>query len=299
MTEISAVRRVVFVHAHPDDESTSTGATMAHYAAAPDTHVTLVTCTLGEEGEIHVPQLARLVADEADQLGGYRIGEWERACEALGVSDRRMLGGAGAYRDSGMMGTPANHHPRAFWQADVTQAAGDLVSVLREVRPQVLVTYDSNGFYGHPDHIQTHRVAMAAAQLSADEQFRPELGPPHKVAKTYWTTVPKSMLMQGFEVFRESADNPFADVETAEDLPFGVDDDEVTAHIVASQHGEAKIAALRCHATQVPEDNWMFILAAKLGPESVTSEHYILVDGDRGPGGPPHDWESDLFAGIK
>src|SRR5690606_41885713 len=110
-------RRLLLVHAHPDDESIGTGATMAHYAAA-GVHVTLVTCTLGEEGEIHVPELAELAADRADQLGGYRISELAAACAALGVTDHRFLGGAGRYRDSGMMGTPANAHPRRCSPAD-------------------------------------------------------------------------------------------------------------------------------------------------------------------------------------
>src|SRR5437764_3543598 len=157
----------MFVHAHPDDESIGTGATMAHYAAS-GAHVTLVTCTLGEEGEIHVPALAQLEAAQADQLGGYRIGELAVACAALGISDHRFLGGAGRYRDSGMMGLPTNDHPRAFWRADLDAAAGHLVEILQEVRPQVLVTYDANGFYGHPDHIQAHRVAMRAFERAGE-----------------------------------------------------------------------------------------------------------------------------------
>src|SRR5437588_10636206 len=138
---------------------------MARYAAS-GAHVTLVTCTLGEEGEIHVPALSGLAADQADQLGGYRITELAAACAALGVRDHRFLGHAGRYRDSGMMGLPTNDHPRAFWRADLDVAAGLLVETIREVRPQVLVTYDPNGFYGHPDHIQAHRVAMRAAELA-------------------------------------------------------------------------------------------------------------------------------------
>ena len=138
---VTSARRVMFVHAHPDDETIATGATMAHYAAA-GAHVTLVTCTLGEEGEIHVPALAQLAAAEADQLGGYRIAELDAACDALGVTDHRFLGGAGHYRDSGMMGTPANEHPRCFWRADVDEAAKELLAIIEEVRPQVLVTYE-------------------------------------------------------------------------------------------------------------------------------------------------------------
>src|SRR2546430_14126573 len=105
-------QRILFVHAHPDDESIGTGATMAYYAAR-GAHVTLVTCTLGEEGEIHVPELARLEAAQADQLGGYRLTELRAACAALGVADHRLLGGGGAHPDPGLMGPPANGHPPA------------------------------------------------------------------------------------------------------------------------------------------------------------------------------------------
>ena len=159
-------RRLLLVHAHPDDESISTGATMAHYAALGD-QVTLVTCTLGEEGEILVPEFAQLEAAQADQLGGLRIGELDDAMRALGVADVRFLGGAGRYRDSGMMGLPTNDDPRSFWSADLDEAAAYLVEVMRETRPQVMITYDANGFYGHPDHIQAHRVAMRAAELAS------------------------------------------------------------------------------------------------------------------------------------
>jgi N-acetyl-1-D-myo-inositol-2-amino-2-deoxy-alpha-D-glucopyranoside deacetylase len=168
----------MFVHAHPDDETIGTGATMARYAGE-GAQVTLVTCTLGEEGEIFVPALELLGASAGDQLGGYRLAELERACAALGVTDHRILGGAGRYRDSGMMGLPTNDHPRAFWGADVDEAATHLLEVIREVRPQVLVTYNEIGGYGHPDHIQTHRVAMRAVELATDAGVAP--------AKIYWS----------------------------------------------------------------------------------------------------------------
>ena len=298
VTDIDARHRAVFVHAHPDDETVSTGATLAYYAARPDTHVTLVTCTLGEEGEIHVDALAKFAANRSDQLGGYRYAEWLRACDALGVVDRRMLGGAGTWRDSGMMGTASNDHPRAFWRADVDAAAVPLVEVLREIRPQVLVTYDPNGFYGHPDHIQAHRVSVAAARLAADSGFRPDLGPAHHVAKFYWTTVPKSALADGFEALSRSSDNPFEGAAHIDDLPFGVSDDEVTTRIVATGYGRHKLDALAAHETQVPPDNWVYVLAAELGADAVTTEHYILADGERGPGDGPWMWEDDLFAGV-
>jgi N-acetyl-1-D-myo-inositol-2-amino-2-deoxy-alpha-D-glucopyranoside deacetylase len=284
-----AARRVMFVHAHPDDESISTGATMAHYAAA-GAHVTLVTCTLGEEGEIHVPELAGLAADQADQLGGYRISELAAACEAMGVTDHRFLGGAGRYRDSGMMGTPANDHPRCFWRADLDTAAGQLVEIMLEVRPQVLVTYDPNGFYGHPDHIQAHRVAMRAAELAGPAGCAP--------VKIYWTTVPRRVIEAGMQAFAESAENPFADVESADELPFGAPDEEIAARIDASEVAGAKEAALRAHATQIPPSSWLYTIAGNFGSEFMGVEYFRLVAGERGPGDGPYGWEGDLFAGL-
>jgi N-acetyl-1-D-myo-inositol-2-amino-2-deoxy-alpha-D-glucopyranoside deacetylase len=166
-------RRLLLVHAHPDDESIYTGATMAKYAAE-GARVTLVTCTLGELGEVIPASLAHLGAEKEDGLGEYRIGELAAACAALGVTDHRFLGGPGRWRDSGMMGTEGNDDPRCFWRADVDQAAGALLDVIAEVRPQVLATYDAQGAYGHPDHIQAHRVAWRACELAgpdAPEKF--------------------------------------------------------------------------------------------------------------------------------
>jgi N-acetyl-1-D-myo-inositol-2-amino-2-deoxy-alpha-D-glucopyranoside deacetylase len=283
------VNGILFVHAHPDDETVGTGATMAHYAAAGVT-VTLVTCTLGEEGEIHVPELAQLAPAAADQLGGYRIGELADACTALGVTDHRFLGGAGRYRDSGMMGTPANEHPRCFWRADLDEAAGHLLEVMREVRPRVLVTYDPNGFYGHPDHIQAHRVAMRAAELAGPEGFAP--------AKLYWTAVPKSVLAAGMEEFAESSENPFEGATSIDDLPFGTPDSEIAARIDAQDSLQAKAAAVRAHATQIPVGSWLYTLAENMNTGFLGVEFYTLAAGERGPGEGPEGWEADLFAGL-
>src|SRR6266568_5959316 len=181
MSPPDSARSVLLVHAHPDDESIATGGIMAKYAAQR-AHVTLVTCTLGEMGEVIPAELDHLRAGREDRLGEYRMGELAAACAELGVSDRRFLGGPGRWRDSGMMGTEGNDDPRCFWRADVDQAADALLDVIREVRPQVLVSYDANGFYGHPDHIQAHRVACRAFQQATD------LG----LAKFYATARPES-----------------------------------------------------------------------------------------------------------
>jgi N-acetyl-1-D-myo-inositol-2-amino-2-deoxy-alpha-D-glucopyranoside deacetylase len=280
---------MLLVHAHPDDESIFTGATMARYAAT-GSHVTLVTCTLGEEGEIHRPELARFGAGQADQLGGYRYTELAAACAAMGLTDHRFLGGPGRYRDSGMMGTEANKHPRAFWGADLDEAAGLLVEIIREVRPQVLVTYDDNGFYGHPDHIQAHRVALRAADLAAAEGIGPD--------KIYFTAIPHSVLAAGIESFAGSSDNPFEGVRRAEDLPFGTPDERVAARIDGREFTAAKLGALRAHATQIPVDSWLFSIAANFGTEPLGVEFFVLAAGRRGPGTGPEGYEDDLFAGL-
>lgn len=272
-----------------------TGATMAKYAAE-GAQVTLVTCTLGEEGEILLPELAQLAADQADQLGGYRIGELRAACAALGVTDHRFLGGPGHYRDSGMMGTPANEHPRSFWGADLRTAAEELVPVIREVRPQVVVTYDPNGFYGHPDHIQAHRVAMEGVRLAADPDVLPE-SETWAVSKVYWTAMPKSVLQKGIEAFADSAENPFAGVTDVDQLPFGTPDAEIAARIDASSYQDAKVAALRAHGSQIDAESWIFSLAGNAQGDFGV-EFYVLAEGKRGPGEGEYDYETDLFAGL-
>jgi N-acetyl-1-D-myo-inositol-2-amino-2-deoxy-alpha-D-glucopyranoside deacetylase len=296
---VTADRRLLLVHAHPDDETINNGATMARYVAE-GASVTLLTCTLGEEGEILVPELAQLAADQADQLGGYRIWELRAAMAALGVSDIRFLGGAGRYRDSGMMGTPANQHPRAFWNADLDDAIAHAVSVVRAVRPQVVVTYDENGGYGHPDHIQAHRVAMGAVDAAGDPAYRPDLGEAWSVAKAYWCCMPRSVLQKGIEALAAAGEESFFEgITDAADIPFAVDDEEVTAAVDGRRFADRKDAAMRAHPTQILVDGPFFALSNNLGQEVLGVEYYRLVRGKRGPAGSAADgWEDDLFAGL-
>jgi N-acetyl-1-D-myo-inositol-2-amino-2-deoxy-alpha-D-glucopyranoside deacetylase len=300
MAGVMSDRRLLLVHAHPDDETINNGATMARYAAE-GTQVTLLTCTLGEEGEILVPELAQLAAGQADQLGGYRISELAAAMAALGVTDTRWLGGAGRYRDSGMMGTPANEHPRAFWNADLDEAVGHAVAVVREVRPQVLVTYDENGGYGHPDHIQAHRVAMAAVDAAADPGYRPELGEAWAVRKVYWCAMPRSVVQQGIDAMAALGEaSPFEDLGDIEEVPFVVADEVITAAVDGRAHAGQKDAAMRAYPTQIMVDGPFFALSNNLGHEVLGTEYYRLVRGERGPAGDgPHGWEGDLFAGLR
>ncbi len=294
-----AGQSILFVHAHPDDESIDNGATMAKYAAE-GARVTLVTCTLGELGEVLVPELAHLSADHEDRLGPHRITELTAALRALDVTDYRFLGGPGRFRDSGMMGTQANDAPRSFWRADVDMAAALLVPVIRQVRPQVMVTYNEFGGYGHPDHIQTHRVAMRAAELAADPQFTLADGSgaddePHEIAKIYWNTLPRSVVEAGIEALRAAGETTgFSLVESVDDLPFVADDSTVTAVVHAEEYAERKAEALRAHATQITVDGPFFALSNRLGRQVMGVEHYQLAHGEPGPDKP----EADLFAGL-
>ncbi|MFF4095894.1 N-acetyl-1-D-myo-inositol-2-amino-2-deoxy-alpha-D-glucopyranoside deacetylase [Streptomyces sp. NPDC001834] len=287
-------RRLLLVHAHPDDESINNGATMAKYVAE-GALVTLVTCTLGEEGEIIPPALAHLAADRDDTLGPHRRGELAAAMKELGVTDHRFLGGPGRYRDSGMMGAEQNDRPGSFWSADVDEAAAHLVAVIRSVRPQVLVAYDPEGGYGHPDHIQAHRVAMRAAELAADPAHDPATAP-HTLAKIYWNRVPRPVVEEGFARLRETAPDLFPGIAAVEDVPGVVDDVRITARIDGSAHAEAKRAAMRAHATQIVVDGDFFALSNDLGQPVLTTEYYELVRGVSGA--PRGEREDDLFAGV-
>ena len=297
LDRLDVPKRLLLVHAHPDDETIGTGATMAKYAAE-HARVTLVTCTLGEEGEVLVPELEHLAADREDGLGQHRVSELATAMEALRVTDHRFLGGPGRWRDSGMMGTPANERPDCFWQADLGEAVHALVAVVREVRPQVVITYDDRGGYGHPDHVQAHRVTVAAVDAAADAGYAPELGVPWGVRKLYWTAVPKSVLQAGIDHLKAAGETDFFGVDSADDLPFGNPDEEVTTEVDGSAHLDAKVAAMRAHRTQIAVDGPFFALADNVGQQAFGTEHFVLARGDKGPGQGPHDREDDLFAGL-
>jgi N-acetyl-1-D-myo-inositol-2-amino-2-deoxy-alpha-D-glucopyranoside deacetylase len=288
-------RRLLLVHAHPDDETIGTGATMAKYVVE-GAHVTLVTCTLGEEGEILVPALAHLAANRDGGLGDHRIGELTAAMAALGVTDHRFLGGPGRWRDSGMMGEPSNDRPDSFWQANLDDAVGALVAVIREVRPQVVISYDENGGYGHPDHIQAHRITAAAFDAAGDPARYPDAGEPWTPAKLYQTAIPISLLRMAFDALRELGEEAPFGVTSPEDLPFGVADDEITTAIDARDYLDAKIAAMRAYPTQISVDGHFFALSNDVGQRAFGLEHYRLVRGEPAADG---GVETDLFAGVE
>lgn len=284
---------MLLVHAHPDDETIASGATMAMYAA-DGAQVTLVTCTSGEEGEILLDDLAHLAAQANDTLGEHRREELAAAMRELGVADHRFLGGHGRFRDSGMIGTPANDRDDCFWQADLLTAATYLVEIIRELRPQVLITYDDFGGYGHPDHIQAHRAAMYATQLAAIESFRPDLGSAWEIAKVYWTAFPRSVMRAGIEVLRaQGSDSDFAAMDP-DDLPFACPDEFVTTEIHAAAYLDRKLAALRAHATQIDVQGGFFALSNNLGSDALGTEYFRGVKGVNTTNGR----EADLFAGL-
>jgi N-acetyl-1-D-myo-inositol-2-amino-2-deoxy-alpha-D-glucopyranoside deacetylase len=299
-----ADRRILFVHAHPDDESIGSGVTMARYVAE-GAHVTLITCTLGEQGEVLIPELAHLAADRDDNLAPTRLAELDAAMALLGVTDYRRLGGDFAYRDSGMiwhesgLATAGDEiDPRSFWAADLTQAATDLVEVIREVRPQVLVTYDEIGNYGHPDHIQAHRVAMYAAQLAAASSYRRDLGEAWDIAKIYWTAMSASFARSGLAALRDSGlDTGDFGFDPDNLPPIFCEDVDIDARIESPAHIQAKLAAMKAHATQITPDGTFFAMGMDLAALQWASEYHRLVNGNRGPVG-DDGFEHDLFAGL-
>ena len=278
--------RALLVHAHPDDETINNGSTMALYAAL-GAQVTLVTCTRGEEGEVLIPALAHLAAHETDALGDHRVEELAQAMAELGVTDHRFLGeGVKRYRDSGMMGTEPNNRADTFWSADFDEASQLLVSIIDEIKPHVLITYDEFGGYGHPDHIQAHRVAMAAAERAA-----------WNIPKIYWNVMPKSVIQAGIEKMK-SLGSDFFGAESADDLPFAKDDSFVHACIDGGDYVQQKMAAMAAHGTQISIDGPFFSLSNNLGLEIWGNEYYTLVQGEKAGELDAQGHESDLFAGI-
>ena len=288
MKTADAAKRLLLVHAHPDDETINNGATMAKYVSE-GVGVTLITCTRGEEGEVLVPDLAHLASHANDELGTHRETELANAMAALGVTDFRFLGAPSKkYRDSGMMGTEPNNRPDVFWQADLEEAAAELVKVILEVKPQVLVTYDEFGGYGHPDHIQAHRVAMRAAELAA---------PAWEISKIYWNAMPRSVMEKGIAKMKEVGSD-FWGVDSTDDLPFVKDDEVVTTVVNAPTFAQNKIEAMKAHPTQMSLDGPFFALSNNLGSEVLGDEYYTLVKGIKAGPFDADGRETDLFNGL-
>ena len=286
---VNAAKRLLLVHAHPDDETINNGVTMAKYADL-GAQVTLVTCTRGEEGEVLVSELANLASDKDDKLGEHREVELKDAMAQLGINDFRFLGAPSKkWRDSGMMGTPANDRGDVFWQADLDEASNELVKIILEIKPQVLITYDEFGGYGHPDHIKAHQVAMRAAELAAEQGWQ--------VSKIYWNTIPRSVIQMGIEKMKEVGSDFFG-AESVDELPFAKPDELATTVVNAPEYVPQKLAAMKAHATQISEDGPFFALSKNLGLSVWGDEYYTLVKGEKAAPFDSNGRELDIFAGV-
>ena len=286
---------MLFVHAHPDDESLNNGATIAHYAAR-GAQVHVVTCTLGEEGEVIGDRWAELAVDHADQLGGYRVGELTEALRALGIRAPIYLGGAGRWRDSGMPGAATRRRQR-FIDADEREAVGALVAIIREQRPHVVVTYDPMGGYGHPDHVQTHTVTTTAVAAAGTADYP---GEPWTVPKLYWTVLARSAFKTAYDALDGDDLRREWRMPPLEELPFGYSDEDIDAVVEAGPEAcAAKAAALAAHATQVivGPTGRVCALSNNLAMPILGHEHYVLAVGSAGDRD-ERGWETDLLAGL-
>jgi N-acetyl-1-D-myo-inositol-2-amino-2-deoxy-alpha-D-glucopyranoside deacetylase len=256
---------------------------MARYAAE-GVQVTLVTCTMGEEGEVIGDRLQGLAAGRADQLGGYRVAEVDGACRALGVTDQRFLGGAGRWRDSGMAwlrpglaGPTPNAGPNAFANADRQQQIDTLVAVLQEVRPHVVVTYANDGGYGHPDHVRAHEITMAATALVPE------------VRRVFHVVPARSAIHSGLKALPDTVPFPVPDIDELPNIP----DESVTTVVDVHDHLPAKIEALKAHATQVSVWNdTAYALSNGVAQPILGTEHFVLAAGDA------EGCAEDLFGGT-
>lgn len=274
-------------HAHPDDEVISTGGVLARYSQAGE-DVVVVTATDGAEGEIHNyddPEAIR------PRLAEYRAAEVREALAVLGVKHHEFLG----YRDSGMMGTEPNQHPDSFWQSDFMEATGRLVKLIRNYQPEVLVVYDPFGGYGHPDHINVHRIGIAAWQGATDlgRFSAADHGASWAVSKLYWTTWPRSRVRK----FAESqlAAGEMTKEEFAEMSESGTPDEDIHCWIDVVDRVDQKERALRAHRTQIPEDWFLLTVPDEIKPQVLGLEAFVRVFSRV----PVADVETDLFAGIR
>jgi LmbE family N-acetylglucosaminyl deacetylase len=258
----------VSFHAHPDDESIATGGTMAK-AAADGHRVVLVVATKGEHGEV-----AEGYLDPGEQLWERRVQETYACAEVLGVARVVFLG----YVDSGMIGAPENDAPDSFWRADVEEAAGRLADVLEEEQADVLTIYDENGVYGHPDHIQVHRVGMRAAEMA---------GTP----KVYMSTVDRDRARRLMQEARANGIELPGDIEP-EEFDLGVPETRITTRVDVRSYIDVKRKAMAAHASQISETSFFLAMAPEVFATAFGEESYILV------GAPPGTAETDVFAGL-
>ena len=257
----------VFFHAHPDDESIATGGSMAAVAAAGH-RVVLVLGTNGDHGEVDDGFL-----DAGETLAERRVKETHASAAILGVAAVEFLG----YVDSGMMGEPENDRPGSFWTADIEEAAARLAEILRRESADVLTVYDENGNYGHPDHIQVHRVGVRAADLA---------GTPN----VYEATVNRDAIIRGFTELAEQGLLP-DDAPAPDDFEMGVPEDQLTTAIDVTAYIETKKASMRAHASQISEQSFFLSMPDDAFAQAFGTEWYI----HRGVPTPVSNYETSLL----
>ncbi|WNM33415.1 PIG-L family deacetylase [Streptomyces sp. Li-HN-5-11] len=267
------------VHAHPDDEATGTGGVLARYAAE-GIRTVLVTCTDGGCGDGPGGVKPGDPGHDPAAVAMMRRRELEASCEILKVSHLEMLD----YADSGMMGWPTNDAPGSFWRTPVEEGAARLAKLMRRYQPDVVVTYDENGFYGHPDHIQANRITTAALAMTVP------------TPKVYWTTAPRSMFQRFGEVMRElGADWQEPDpAEAAAMAEIGLPEEEITTWVDTTAFGGQKFEALAAHASQ-GENIFFLKMGQKRFTELMGVETFVRVQDTTGAAVP----ENDLFAGLR
>ncbi|MGD8463008.1 MAG: PIG-L family deacetylase [Anaerolineae bacterium] len=278
------------VLAHPDDESFGIGGTLARYSADPEVRVVLVCATRGEAGEIADPSLAT-----PEQLGAVRERELRCACQALGIDELHLLG----YRDSGMAGAPENDHPLALTRADADEAVGKIVAHIRRERPDVIITFDETGGYGHPDHIAIHYLTETAFGAAADPAQYPqqiEQGlVPHQAAKLYFTAIPKRFFRNAVQTMQDlGMEIPERYLQRLEE-PFGLPDEACTTDVYVPDFWDTKQAAIQCHATQLNPDSIFSALPSDVMRQLMAWECFQLAESYVGEDGDSHD----LFTGLR
>lgn len=285
------------VHAHPDDEVFSTGGTYARLAKE-GVHTVLVTCTLGERGEIVDPEMDEETKQKTFPiLGEVREKELRAAVEALGIAELHLLG----FKDSGMAGLPENNDPACFHQANFDEAVRRLVKLIREVKPQVLACYEPFGGYGHPDHLQAHRVSIVAWEAAGNSQLYTELGlEPWQPAKLYYTALPRSFFQKNIQIAKERGiDGPWNNPQM-ETEKWGIPDELITTRYDVREFVENKMQAFRAHRTQISPDHFTFLLPDDMRGEVIGYEHFILARHTLGDYKAKQGevLEQNLFAGL-
>ena len=275
MNDATTRPTIVALYAHPDDEVFSAGGTLARYAE--EGYVVLVVATRGELGEVVVPGLAT-----PDNIHEVREAEVRESARILGIDEVRFLG----YRDSGMAGTPGNDDPRSLLQSERTEAVGRIVRILRELRPQAVLTFEETGAYGHPDHITIHELTTLAFDAAGDANAYPEAGDPLEGARLFYSGMPRGVM----KAFQQRAIEAGVDIGPLGQLDmdrFGLPDEAVDVVIDVTAFVERKLAAFRAHRTQFGDNQLIERIPPDLGREFIFNEYFQHARGEPLPGPKP------------